>query len=92
MSAISLVNTFATTLVATQMTNITSEEKQNLLFDVKCPLEVQMEEIDSSTRQKENIPNEKQRITKTKPSGLCHTKIKVEWLVSLKIVKVERYK
>ncbi|RGB27630.1 hypothetical protein C1646_768859 [Rhizophagus diaphanus] len=29
---------------------------------------------------------------KTRPSGLCHAKIKVEWLVSLKIVKVERYK
>jgi hypothetical protein len=96
MSAISPVNTSATTLVAAQMTNITSEEKRNLLFDVNCSLEVQMEDFnenwwplvsniwtqwtsykqvngnfwkiftchftkhrDSSTRQKENIPNEK---------------------------------
>ncbi|GET56013.1 hypothetical protein GLOIN_2v1487159 [Rhizophagus irregularis DAOM 181602=DAOM 197198] len=28
----------------------------------------------------------------TRPSGLCHAKIKVKWLVSLKIVKVRRYK
>jgi hypothetical protein len=129
MSAISPVNTSATTLVAAQMTNITLEEKRNLLFDVNCSLEVQMEDFDenwwplvsniwtqwtsykqvngnfwkiftchftkhrdSNTRQKENIPNEKCQITKTRPSGLCHAKIKVEWLVSLKIVKVERYK
>jgi hypothetical protein len=129
MSAIFLINTSATTLVAAQMTNITSEEKQNLLFDINCSLEVQMEDFDenwwplvsniwtqwtsykqvngnfwkiftchftkhrdSNIRQKENIPNEKRRIMKIRPSGLCHAKIKVEWLVSLKIVKVERYK
>ncbi|PKY34821.1 hypothetical protein RhiirB3_476066 [Rhizophagus irregularis] len=127
--SVSSVNTSATTLVAAQMTNITSEEKRNLLFDVNCSLEVQMEDFDenwwplvsniwtqwtsykqvngnfwkiftcrftkhrdSSTRQKENISNEKRRITKTRPSGLCHAKIKVEWLVLLKIVKVGRYK
>ncbi|CAB5200016.1 unnamed protein product [Rhizophagus irregularis] len=127
--SVSSVNTSATILVAAQMTNITSEEKRNLLFDVNCFLEVQMEDFDenwwplvsniwtqwtsykqvngnfwkiftcyftkyrdSSTRQKENISNEKCRITKTRPSGLCHAKIKVEWLVSLKIVKVGRYK
>jgi hypothetical protein len=38
MSAISLVNTFATTLVAVQMTNITSEEKQNLSFLMQIAL------------------------------------------------------
>src|SRR5436190_2582716 len=47
---------------------------------------------ESSTRQKENIPNEKRQITQIRPSGLCCAKIKVSWLVSLKIVKVERYK
>ena len=46
----------------------------------------------SSTRQKENIPVEKRRITKTRPSGLCHAKIKVLWIVSLNLVKIERYK
>ena len=46
----------------------------------------------SSTRQKENILNEKRQITRTRPSGLCNAKIKVSWLVSLKMVKIERYK
>ncbi|RIA87724.1 hypothetical protein C1645_827406 [Glomus cerebriforme] len=45
MSDISPVNTSATTLVAAQMTNITLEEKRNLLFDVNCFLEVQMEDF-----------------------------------------------
>jgi hypothetical protein len=48
MSAISPVNTSATTLVAAQMTNITSEEKRNLLFDVNCSLEVQIEDFDKN--------------------------------------------
>ena len=47
---------------------------------------------ESSTRQKENIPNEKRRITQIRPSGLYCAKIKVSWLASLKIVKVKRYK
>src|SRR6266516_6658528 len=47
---------------------------------------------ESSTWQKENIPNEKRRITQIRPSGLCCAKIKVSWLASLKVVKVERYK
>jgi hypothetical protein len=46
----------------------------------------------SSMRQKENIQNEKRRITRTRPSGLCNAKIKVSWLFSLKMVKIERYK
>ncbi|RGB28614.1 hypothetical protein C1646_715628, partial [Rhizophagus diaphanus] len=58
--SVSLTNTSAT-LISAQITNITSEEKRNLLFDIR-------------------------------PSGLCHAKIKVVWLVSLKIVKVECYK
>ncbi|GBC09883.1 hypothetical protein RclHR1_00920001 [Rhizophagus clarus] len=45
----------------------------------------------SSTRSKENIPNEKRRVTKIRPSKICNAKIRVWWLVSLKIVKVERY-
>ncbi|CAG8855519.1 24692_t:CDS:1, partial [Gigaspora margarita] len=32
---------------------------------------------ESSSREKENIPNEKRRLTKTRPSGLCHAKIEV---------------
>ncbi|CAG8599777.1 7702_t:CDS:2 [Cetraspora pellucida] len=47
---------------------------------------------DSSGRQKENIPNEKRRMTKSRSSGLCEAKIKVSWLVSSNKVKVERYK
>ncbi|CAB4383384.1 unnamed protein product [Rhizophagus irregularis] len=46
---------------------------------------------ESSTRQKENVPSDKRRITK-KRSDLCYAKIKVSWLVSLKIVQIERYK
>src|SRR5437764_12648112 len=118
---------FAVSSIA--ISNLTPDEKRNLLFDVNCSLEIQMEDFDknwwplasniwtqwnlykqengnvrkdftcrftkhreSSTRKKENIPNEKRRITKIRPSKLCHAKIRVLWLVSSKIVKVERYK
>ncbi|CAB4388177.1 unnamed protein product [Rhizophagus irregularis] len=47
---------------------------------------------ESSTRQKENVPSDKCRITKKRSSDLCYAKIKVSWLVSLKIVQIERYK
>ena len=47
---------------------------------------------ESSSRKEENISNKKRRVTKTRPSELCLAKIKVLWLVSSKIVKVERYK
>ena len=46
----------------------------------------------SSARNKENIPNEKCRITRIRPFKLCHAKIRVLWLVSSKIVTVECYK
>ncbi|CAB5203214.1 unnamed protein product [Rhizophagus irregularis] len=46
----------------------------------------------SSSRQKENVSIEKRRITKTRPSKLCHAKIRVLWLISLEIVRIERYK
>lgn len=45
----------------------------------------------SSTQSKENISNEKRRVTKIRPSEIYNTKIRVWWLVSLKMVKVERY-
>ncbi|RHZ89850.1 hypothetical protein Glove_9g317 [Diversispora epigaea] len=57
--------------------------------DFVCRL---MKHRESSIRKKENIPNEKRRITKTRPSGLCCAKIKILWMVSLGIVKVEPYK
>ncbi|RHZ83373.1 hypothetical protein Glove_95g75 [Diversispora epigaea] len=57
--------------------------------DFVCRL---MKHRESSTRKKENIPNEKCRITKTRPSRLCCAKIKILWMVSLGIVKVEPYK
>ncbi|GET57146.1 hypothetical protein GLOIN_2v1487159 [Rhizophagus irregularis DAOM 181602=DAOM 197198] len=91
--SVSSINTSATTLVAAQMTNITSEEKWNLLFDVNCSLEVQMEDFDENWRPLvSNIWTQWTSYKQTRPSGLCHAKIKVEWLVLLKIVKVGRYK
>ncbi|RHZ85663.1 hypothetical protein Glove_63g14 [Diversispora epigaea] len=47
---------------------------------------------ESSTRQKENVPNEKYRITKIQPSGLYFAKIKVSWIVSSKVVQKEAVK
>src|SRR3954454_4700438 len=61
----------------------------NIRKDFTCRF---MKHRESSTRNKENIPNKKRRITKIRPSKLCHAKIRVLWLVSSKIVKVERYK
>jgi len=61
----------------------------NIQKDFVCRFTKQRE---SNTRNKENIPNEKHRVTKIRPSKLCHAKIRVLWLVLLKIVKVERYK
>ena len=51
-----------------------------------------MKPRESSTRQKENVSNEKCRITKIRPSGLCFAKMKVSWIASSKVVQVERYK
>ena len=50
-----------------------------------------MKHRESSTRQKENVPNEKCRITKTRPPGICSAMIKVFWIASSKVVQVERY-
>src|SRR5688572_26641333 len=61
----------------------------NIRKDFACSFTKHQE---SSTRNKENIPNEKRRVTTIRPSKLCHAKIRVLWLVSLKIVKIERYK
>ncbi|RHZ83977.1 hypothetical protein Glove_86g243 [Diversispora epigaea] len=111
------------------MSNLTPDEKRNLLFDVTCSLEIPMKDFDenwwplvsniwtqwnsykqtnsnirkdfvcrlmkhreSSTRKKENIPIDKRRITKTRPSNLCCAKIRVLWQFSLKMVKVDRCK
>jgi hypothetical protein len=51
-----------------------------------------MKHRESSTRQKENIPNEKRRITKIRPSDICSAMIKVFWITSSNVVRVERYK
>jgi hypothetical protein len=51
-----------------------------------------MKPRESSIRQKENVSNEKRRITKIRPSGLCFAKMKVSWIASSKVVQVERYK
>jgi hypothetical protein len=50
-----------------------------------------MKHRESSTRQ-ENIPNEKRRITKIRPSGICSAMIKISWIASSEVVKIERYK
>ncbi len=94
-------------LIITSTSNLTSDEKRILLFDVDRTLEIPMEDFnnnwwplvsniwtkwdsykyvngdirktftcrfmkhrESSTRQKENIPNEKRRITRIRPSGI----------------------
>lgn len=44
---------------------------------------------ESSSREKENIPNEKRRVMKTRPSGLCHAKIEVSWLVASNMVQIK---
>ncbi|PKY57815.1 hypothetical protein RhiirA4_510990 [Rhizophagus irregularis] len=61
----------------------------NVRKDFACRLTKYQE---SSSRQKENVSIEKRRITKTRPSKLCHAKIRVLWLISLEIVRIERYK
>ncbi|CAB4432297.1 unnamed protein product [Rhizophagus irregularis] len=61
----------------------------NVRKDFACRLTKYRE---SSSRQKENVSIEKRRITKTRPSKLCHAKIRVLWLISLEIVRIERYK
>lgn len=44
----------------------------------------------SSTRQ-EGIPTEKRRKTRLRPSNFCSAMIKVSWMLSSQIVRVERY-
>lgn len=51
-----------------------------------------MKHRESSKRQQENIPNNKRRKTAIRPSGICQAQIKVSHLISLKIVRIERYK
>ncbi|RGB40502.1 hypothetical protein C1646_753225 [Rhizophagus diaphanus] len=106
--------------------NLTPNEKRDLLFDVNRTLEIPMEVFndewwpldsniwtkwnsyeyvngdiqkffayrfmkhrESSTREKENILNEKRRITKTRPPDVCSAMIKVLWIASLEVVQVE---
>ncbi|CAB4390823.1 unnamed protein product [Rhizophagus irregularis] len=115
-------------LIITSTSNLTPDEKRDLLFNVDRTLEIPMEDFnnewwplvsniwmkwdlykyvngnvckifayhfmkhcESSTRQKENIPNEKCRITKTRPPGICSAMIKVLWIASSEKVQVERY-
>ncbi|CAB4399714.1 unnamed protein product, partial [Rhizophagus irregularis] len=115
-------------LIITLTSNLTPDEKRDLLFNVDRTLEIPMEDFnnewwllvsniwtkwdlykyvngnvrkifachfmkhrESSTRQKENIPNEKRRITKTRPPGICSAMIKVLWIASSEKVQVERY-
>ena len=129
MSVTSLPLAIVTTpLIITSTSNLTPDEKRELLFNVRRTLEIPMEDFNdewwplvsniwtkwdsyeyvngnirkifacrfmkhrkSSTRQKENIPNEKRKITKTRPPGICSAMIKVFWIASSKVVQVERY-
>ena len=45
-----------------------------------------MKHRESSTQEKENVPNKKRCITKTRPPGICTAMIKVLWIVSSKVV------
>ncbi|PKY39722.1 hypothetical protein RhiirA4_440230 [Rhizophagus irregularis] len=69
--------------------NSYKQVNDNVRKDFACHF---MKHRESSSRKKENIPIEKRQITKTRPSKLCHAKIRVLWLFSLKMVRVERYK
>ncbi|CAG8820899.1 8940_t:CDS:2, partial [Cetraspora pellucida] len=42
---------------------------------------------ESSSREKENIPNEKRRVTKTRPSGLCYAKIESDRIKRSKVIR-----
>ena len=116
-------------LIITSTSDLTPDEKWELLFDVGRTLEIPMEDFndewwplvsniwtkwdsykyvngdirntfacrfmkhrESSTRQKENVPNEKRRITKIRPPGICSAMINVFWIASSNVVQVERYK
>ena len=116
-------------LIITLTSDLTSDEKRELLFDVGRTLEIPIDDFndkwwplvsniwtkwdsykytngnirktfacrfikhrESSTRQKENIPNKKRQITKTQPSDICSAMVKVFWIASSNVVQVERYK
>uniref|UniRef100_U9TK48 MULE transposase domain-containing protein n=1 Tax=Rhizophagus irregularis (strain DAOM 181602 / DAOM 197198 / MUCL 43194) TaxID=747089 RepID=U9TK48_RHIID len=51
-----------------------------------------MKHRESSTRQKENVLNEKRRITRIRPSNICSAMIKIFWIASSNVVQVERHK
>lgn len=111
------------------LTNLTPDEKRNLLFNINNTLEIPIEDFDnnwwplvtnvwtqwnffklingdswktytcrltkhreSSKRQQENVPVNKRRKTSIRPSGICQAKVKISHLISLNIVRIERYK
>ncbi|RHZ74083.1 hypothetical protein Glove_227g182 [Diversispora epigaea] len=75
------------------MSNLTPDEKRNLLFDVTCSLEIPMKDFDENWWPLvSNIWTQWNSITKTRPSNLCCAKIRVLWQFSLKMVKVDRCK
>src|SRR3954452_14544760 len=45
-----------------------------------------------SSKRKEDIPNNKRRKTSIRPSNICQAKIKVLYLISSNIVRIERHK
>jgi hypothetical protein len=45
-----------------------------------------------SNKRQENIANNKRRKTSIRPSNICQAKIKITYLISLNIVRIERYK
>ncbi|CAG8857613.1 34735_t:CDS:2, partial [Gigaspora margarita] len=74
----------ATTPLVLTSVSLTPDEKRNYLFDVNGSYKHINGDIQKvftcrftkhRSREKENIPNEKRRLTKTWPSGLCHAKI-----------------
>ncbi|CAG8437974.1 1023_t:CDS:2 [Scutellospora calospora] len=91
--------TTSSTSTSDASSSTTSTEIRSLFFNVGDPFEVTEEDFNndlwplkhqnSSTRQ-EDIPNDKQRKTNIRPTGLCEVKIKITWSVFSNMVQIER--
>ncbi|CAG8845153.1 10442_t:CDS:2, partial [Gigaspora margarita] len=84
---------------AASIINLTPDEKRGLLFNVNFPLEIPMGDFNDAWwplvtniwMQWNSYKSVGGDISKTRPSGLCETKIKVSWLV-LSQKEIERIK
>ncbi|CAG8514868.1 3461_t:CDS:2 [Gigaspora margarita] len=71
--------------------SLTSNKRHVLLFNVSKPFEVLIHDFDHEYGQKEGIPLEKCRKTKTCSPNLCSAKIQVLRFVSAQKVQIGRY-